>query len=59
MEEPHRESGWREDVEQDKTPEVVRNEPDDKPAANNLRWTIIISVIVLLAIYLMFFHFKE
>ena len=47
---------WEEQTRQDEVPEIVQKEPDDKPAANNLRWTIIIAVIVLLVIYLIFFY---
>lgn len=40
---------------EDKVPEVVKNEPDDKPAGRGIMWAIAIAVIVLTIIYFMFF----
>lgn len=36
-------------------PEVVKNEPDDKPAGRGVMWAIAIAVAVLAIIYFIFF----
>lgn len=36
-------------------PEVVYQEPDDKPSGRGVMWSIIIAVIVLVLIYFFFF----
>ncbi|WP_164112110.1 MULTISPECIES: hypothetical protein [Sphingobacterium] len=36
-------------------PEVVKNEPDDKPAGQGIIWAIVIAVVVLAIIYFVFF----
>lgn len=46
---------WQEDAKEGKVPEIVKKEPDDKPAALNLRWTIAISILILAIIYFIFF----
>lgn len=47
---------WREKVENDEVPEVVKEEPNDKPAAKTLNWTILITVVLLTIIYFVFFY---
>ncbi|MBL1408943.1 MULTISPECIES: hypothetical protein [Sphingobacterium] len=36
-------------------PEVVKNEPDDKPAGKGIMWAIAIAVVILAIIYFVFF----
>lgn len=43
-----------EDVDPTKVPETVVKEKDDQPAANNLKRTIIIAIIVLAIIYFIY-----
>ncbi len=43
-----------EDVDPNKVPETVVKEKDDQPAANNLKKTIIIAIIVLAIIYFIY-----
>lgn len=43
-----------EDVDPTKVPETVVKEKDDQPAANNLKKTIIIAIIVLAIIYFIY-----
>lgn len=38
-----------------KVPEVVKEEPDDKPAGRGIMWAIAIAIIVLAIIYFLFF----
>lgn len=56
MENEHTEEEWVKEAREGKVPEVVKEEPDDKPAAKNLRWTIAIAIVILLIIYLLFFY---
>lgn len=51
----HKEPAWQEEAKEGKIPEIVQKEPDDKPASRSLRWTIVISILVLGIIYLLFF----
>jgi len=37
-------------------PEVVKEEPNDKPAGLTVKWTIIIAVVILAIIYFVFFY---
>ncbi|MFD2599628.1 hypothetical protein ACFSQ3_11750 [Sphingobacterium corticis] len=39
-----------------KVPEVVKEEPDDKPAGQMIKWVIAAAVVILLIIYFIFFH---
>lgn len=48
------ESNDKEDYE-GQIPEVVKNEPDDKPAGRGIIWAIAIAVVVLAIIYFVFF----
>lgn len=43
-----------EEVDPTKVPETVVKEKDDQPAANNLKKTIIIAIIVLAIIYFIY-----
>ena len=43
-----------EDVDPTKVPETVIKEKDDQPAANNLKRTIIIAIILLAIIYFVY-----
>ncbi|WP_156307255.1 hypothetical protein [Sphingobacterium endophyticum] len=43
-----------EDVDPTKVPETVIKEKDDQPAANNLKRTIIIAIILLAVIYFIY-----
>jgi len=43
-------------VPREETPEIVKEEPDDKPAGRAIQWTIIIAVVVLAIIYFVFFY---
>ncbi|WP_313190647.1 hypothetical protein [Sphingobacterium sp.] len=43
-----------EEVDPTKVPETVVKEKDDQPAANNLKRTIIIAIIVLAIIYFIY-----
>ncbi len=57
MEEQHKkEEGWQQEVQEERTPEIVKKEPNDKPASLTLRWTIAIAVVILLIIYVVFFY---
>lgn len=53
------EENWERGVREGKTPDIVKEEPDDKPAARNLRWTIIIAIVILAIIYFVFFYTPE
>lgn len=55
MENEKNEPHWQEEAKEGKIPKIVQKEPDDKPASLNLRWTIVISIIILLIIYFLFF----
>lgn len=55
MQNEKNEPNWQEEAKDGKIPKIVQQEPDDKPASRNLRWTILIAVIVLLVIYFLFF----
>lgn len=41
-------------VPEDDVPEIVKEEPDDKPAGRTVQWTIFIAVAVLAIIYFVF-----
>lgn len=56
MEDTPKKTDWKQEVREGKTPEIVKKEQNDKPAANVLRWTIAIAVVVLLIIYWLFFY---
>lgn len=43
-----------EDVDPTKVPETVVKEKDDQPAANNMKRTIILAIIVLVVFYLIY-----
>lgn len=51
-----KEPEWQEEAKRGKIPEIVQKEPNDKPASLNLRWTILISVVILMIIYWLFFR---
>lgn len=51
----HNEPEWQEEAKEGKVPEIVKKEPDDRPASLTLRWTILISIVILGIIYLIFF----
>jgi hypothetical protein len=55
MKDEQHEPAWQEEAKDGKIPEIVQKEPDDKPASLNLRWTIVISIIILAIVYLVFF----
>ncbi|WP_156472446.1 MULTISPECIES: hypothetical protein [Sphingobacterium] len=42
-----------------KVPDVVKNEPDDKPAGKTIKWVIAIAVVLLLIIYALFFYPRQ
>ncbi|HMR17784.1 MAG TPA: hypothetical protein PKA53_00670 [Sphingobacterium sp.] len=56
MKNVRQEPDWQEEAKDGKIPEIVQKEPDDRPASLNLRWTIAISIIILMVIYWIFFH---
>ncbi|NGM65275.1 hypothetical protein [Sphingobacterium sp. SGR-19] len=43
-------------VPRKEVPEVAKEEPDDKPAARTIQWTIIIAVVILAIIYFVFLY---
>lgn len=43
-------------VPRKEVPEVAKEEPDDKPAARTIQWTIVIAVLILAIIYFVFFY---
>ncbi|MCC2598001.1 hypothetical protein [Sphingobacterium sp. FBM7-1] len=43
-------------VPRKEVPEVAKEEPDDKPAARTIQWTILIAVLILAIIYFVFFY---
>ncbi|GGE14782.1 MULTISPECIES: hypothetical protein [Sphingobacterium] len=43
-----------EDVDPTKVPETVIKEKDDQPAANNMKRTIILAIVVLVIFYLIY-----
>lgn len=43
-------------VPQDEMPEIVKEEPDDKPAGLTIQWTIFIAVVLLAIIYFVFIY---
>jgi len=47
-----------ENLEEEKVPEIVKEEPNDEPAGRGVMWTIVIAVIVLALIYFIFFYRK-
>lgn len=56
MENTPKKEDWEKEVAQEKTPDIVKEEPNDKPAGRNVQWTIFIAVAILLIIYLVFFY---
>lgn len=42
-----------------KVPDVVKEEADDKPAGKMIKWVIGIAVLLLIIIYVLFFHPAE
>ncbi|WP_166333248.1 hypothetical protein [Sphingobacterium chungjuense] len=42
-----------------KVPNVVNEEADDKPAGQMIKWVMGIAVVLLIVIYLLFFHPTE
>lgn len=45
-----------EEHEEEKVPEIVKEEPDDKKAAFTIHWAIWVAVAVLILIYLIFIY---
>lgn len=43
-------------VPREELPEIVKEEPDDKPAGLAIHWTIVIAVVILAIIYFVFFY---
>ena len=41
--------------EEEKVPQIVKEEPDDKPAGRGIMWSILIAVVLLTLIYMIFF----
>ncbi|GEM_PF-2118540 len=41
--------------EEERVPQIVKDEPDDKPAGRGVIWAIVIAVIILSLIYVIFF----
>jgi len=43
-----------EDADETKVPQTVIDEKDDQPAANNIKRTIIIAIVILLIVYIIY-----
>ncbi|SFS78458.1 hypothetical protein [Sphingobacterium wenxiniae] len=59
MEENERKYDEHEEIQgapEQEVADVVKDEPDDKPAGKNVNWTIIVAIVILLAIYFIFFY---
>ncbi len=41
--------------EEEKVPQVVKDEPNDKPAGRGIMWAILIAIVILTLIYMIFF----
>lgn len=43
-------------IPQEDVPEIVKEEPDDRPAGLTIQWTIFIAVVILAIIYFVFIY---
>lgn len=43
-------------IPEEEVPEIVKEEPDDKPAGLTIQWTIFIAVVILAIIYFVFIY---
>ncbi|WP_165319322.1 hypothetical protein [Sphingobacterium sp. SGG-5] len=41
--------------EEEKVPQIVKDEPNDKPAGRGIMWSILIAIVILTLIYMIFF----